>query len=54
MYISINWLSYNQLGPNRDPQDEIACGMISFGPAEVGNEHNPFKWILQTAEYTSL
>ena len=37
---------YDELGPNRDPQDEIACGMISFGPAEVGNGHNHFEQIL--------
>ena len=46
MYISINWLCDNELRPNGDAQDEIACGMISFGPAQVGNEHNHFKQIL--------
>ena len=46
MNIYINWLCYDELEPNGDPQDEIACSMISFGPAQVGNEHNHFKQIL--------
>ena len=44
----------NGLGPNGDPQYEIACGMISFEPASVWNGHNDFEQILQAAERTSL